>query len=217
MRVDYLDRTTDFNVAISVLCMFILLTKTTLYILGGLPPFFSAILHAATLSVYAISASWQAGPDYLSKEFPSKAPYYITRGCGAPVKPELKSSCLQAQASFAMAVLMSVLFSVYFFFSAWQAIPSREQRAGIKLSDAEDATPHASYTDDEKWEFDLDKKSGPSDSPAIPMTPMTPRTQAFNTLSGTTHTRNRDLPLRHHIAMGNDVYQGNDKGKAIAM
>ena len=110
----------------------------------------------------------------------------------------------------------STLYGTYFFFSAWQAIPSEDQRAGIRLTD-EEATSPSSYNDDddEKWEFDLDKKSGPSDSPAIPMTPMTPRTQAFNTLSGNTHSRNRDLPLRHHIAMGDDVYQGT-KGKAVS-
>ena len=113
----------------------------------------------------------------------------------------------------------SVLYATYMFWSIYQAIPTKAQRAGIRLSDEEEEAAAeispSTYTDDEKWEYDLDKKKSPSDSPAIPMTPMTPRTQAYHSLSGTTHTRNRDLPLRHHIAMGNDVYQG-DKGKAAA-
>ena len=86
--------------------MFFLLTKTTLYILNGLPPFSAALLHGALLSVYAVSAYWQAGPDYLSKEFPSRAPWYITRGCGPPANPALYSSCQQARAAFAMAICM---------------------------------------------------------------------------------------------------------------
>ena len=212
--------------------MFFLLIKTTLYILNGLPPFFSALLHAVILALYLLSVKWQAGSDYLLPSQPSKIPWYIRRGCGPPVNPDLKSACQQAQASFAVAICMwyvlklapwqcitadlpSVLFATYLGYSIYQAIPTAEQKAEIReIKDTEAAEPSIMYSDDEKWEYDLDKKGEPSDSPAIPMTPMTPRTQAFNTLSGTApHTRNRDLPLRHHIAMGDEVYQSN-KGMA---
>ena len=86
--------------------MFFLLTKVVLYILNGFPPALSAVVHAGMLTVYGISASWQAGPDYLSKKFPSKTPWYISRGCGPPANQDLWSKCQQARACFAMAVVM---------------------------------------------------------------------------------------------------------------
>lgn len=41
-------------------------------------------------------------------------------------------------------------------------------------------------------------------------TPATPRTMAFNTLSGKEPVRrgNQELPLRHHISMGDETYAG---------
>ena len=127
-----------------------------------------------------------------------------------------------------LTITTRCLFATYLAVSIQQAIPSREQRAALQAAADEEAASRASYNDDadEKWEFDLDKKAGgPSDSPAIPMTPMTPpppmepmtpRTQAYTQLSGgaVPHHRNRDLPLRHHIAMGDDVYGGGKAAKA---
>lgn len=45
--------------------------------------------------------------------------------------------------------------------------------------------------------------------------PMTPRTLAFNTLDGRSgeaggRLMNRDLPLRHHIGMGEETWKGPD-------
>lgn len=49
--------------------------------------------------------------------------------------------------------------------------------------------------------------------------PMTPRTLAFNKLDGNVEPKgtgagarlmNRDLPLRHHIGMGEETYKGVD-------
>ena len=87
--------------------MFILLFKTTMFILNVLPPFFSALMHTLLVTVYALSAAWQAGPDYLDDEHPAKAPFYLTRGCGPPMNQDLKSQCMQAQTGFALAVCMT--------------------------------------------------------------------------------------------------------------
>jgi hypothetical protein len=97
---------TDFNVVIVVLSMFIMLAKTVMYIMRVFPPFFSALIHGALVALYAVSAANQAGPDYLDPKHPSKYPWYLTRGCGAPVKPQLQGYCKQAKASFAVTIVM---------------------------------------------------------------------------------------------------------------
>ena len=86
--------------------MFILLAKTVLYITHVFPPIFSAIVHAILTIFYAISISRQAASDYSDPAFPSKVPWYLTRGCGSPVAPNLRGYCQQAKASVAVAVLL---------------------------------------------------------------------------------------------------------------
>ena len=88
-----------------MLSMFILLAKTVCYIIHVMPPFFSAVLHAALVAVYAVSISNQLGPDYSDPAHPAKVPWMFTHGCGPPVTPALNGFCKQAQASLALAVL----------------------------------------------------------------------------------------------------------------
>ena len=46
-------------------------------------------------------------------------------------------------------------------------------------------------------------------SPGSPsFVPVTPRTDAFNKLEG--KKPNKDLPLRHHISMGDEIYRASD-------
>jgi hypothetical protein len=86
---------------------------------------------------------------------------------------------------------------------------TKEQKAALngKLSDVE--SPGSTF-DDKKWEMEMDQypKKTPGTTGGL-KTPMTPRTLAFNTLDGTLGSRrpNRDLPLRHHIAMGTETYK----------
>ena len=83
------------------------------------------------------------------------------------------------------------------------------QRAalGPKFTDVE--SPGSTF-DDKKWEMEMDNYPRTPGTSGGLKSPMTPRTLAFNTLDGTLGTRrpNRDLPLRHHIAMGNETYKG---------
>ena len=98
---------TDWNVVICVLSMFILLAKVVVYITQTFPPFFSALIHCVLTIFYIVSITQQAAPDYSDPEFPSTVPWYLTRGCGAPVDPKLQSACQQAKASFAVTCCMS--------------------------------------------------------------------------------------------------------------
>jgi hypothetical protein len=97
---------TDYNVVIVVLSMFILLAKCVMYITDVLPPIASAVLHALLISLYAYSISQQAGSDMSDPTRPSKIPWYITRSCGPPVSPANQGYCMQAKASFGVAVAL---------------------------------------------------------------------------------------------------------------
>jgi len=201
---------TDFNVVIVVLSMFILLAKTVMYIVHFFPPFFSVIVHACLATLYAVSISQQAGPDYLDPKHPSKHPWYLTRGCGDPVRPELQGYCKQAKASFGITIVMCSLFFVHFLVALFQAIPSKSQ----KESRAQDVLEEKTMSEYEakRYDFEMDRMSQAPGSPMF--SPMTPRTMAFNTLDGTLGAKrqtNKDLPLRHHIAMGDETYKGGNQ------
>ncbi len=99
-------RTTDWMVVVSVLSMFILLTKTTMYITHAFPPLLSTLVHGCLTIVWAMGIHNQAASDYSDPEHPSKVPWYLTQSCGAPVTPSLRGYCGQAKASFAFSVLM---------------------------------------------------------------------------------------------------------------
>ncbi|KAI4155409.1 MAG: hypothetical protein LQ340_001009 [Diploschistes diacapsis] len=200
---------TDWNVVICVLSMFILLAKVVMYITHIFPPVLSVIIHTVLMIFYAVSISQQAASDYSDPDHPSAVPWYLTRGCGAPVSPKLQSSCQQAKASFSVACLMTALFFAYSSFSIYSAIPTKAQKTEATVQGEEDIESPTSYFDDKKWEYEMDRIPQTPRSPAFGRTPMTPRTVAFNTLEGKMPSKpNRDLPLRHHISMGTETYKG---------
>ena len=64
-------------------------------------------MHAALVALYAVSIHAQTASDLSDPAHPQKgAPWYITRGCGAPVDPSLGGYCKQARASLAVTVLL---------------------------------------------------------------------------------------------------------------
>lgn len=220
---------TNFNVIISVLALFLLLCKGIMYICHIFYPLLSAIIHAALIALFAVSAHAQAASDMSDPEHPQPgAPWYITKSCGAPVKPKLKGYCQQAKASFAVTIILLALFLFYLALSVYSLIPSRSSKRST-TSDPESQ-------EQRPWEM--------AQVPPTPGTtgglksPMTPRTTAFNTLSGKMGgaggakgkgkfkgkgkdkgkepVRGPDgkLPLRHHISMGDETYQG-PPGEAV--
>ena len=102
----------------------------------------------------------------------------------------------------------SVLFLTYTLVSIISAIPTKAQKAVALSDDTEDIESPKSYFDDKQFEYEMGQIPQTPRSPAL-KTPMTPRTVAFNKLEGKmTSKTNRDLPLRHHISMGKETYQG---------
>ncbi|MCJ1254700.1 hypothetical protein MMC24_002516 [Lignoscripta atroalba] len=252
---------TTFNVIISVLSLFILLIKSVLYIMHLFPPLVSALIHAALIALYAVSARNQAGPDMNDAEHPAKIPWYLTKSCGPPVSRRLHGYCQQAKGAFAVTICMCVLFFVYFIISLISLIrpPSSSSSTSFLSkkhapSDLESPSSPSPQPETQRWELSaLPPSPGPSSSSFSRrqtdggagngmMSPMTPRTLAFHTLDGNVGSvgkkhgigrgrndgnrksssssgnnnnnngqnrkSNRELPLRHHIAMGDETYKG---------
>ncbi|MCJ1243127.1 hypothetical protein MMC30_000324 [Trapelia coarctata] len=200
---------TSFNVVIAVLSMFIMLVKTVMFITATFPPLVSAIVHASLVAVYAVSITQQAASDYSDPRHPSKVPWYLTHSCSDPVNPRLKGYCQQAQGAFATTVCLCALFTVYMVLATICCFRTCAQKAalGPRFSDVE--SPGSTF-DDKKWEMEMGSYPRTPNTIGGLKSPMTPRTLAFNTLDGTLGSRrpNKDLPLRHHISMGNETYQG---------
>ncbi|MCJ1230063.1 hypothetical protein MMC12_006734 [Toensbergia leucococca] len=195
---------TNYNVVVAVLSTFILLVKSIMYITHTFPPVLSGFVHAILIALFAVSVHNQAASDMSDPLHPQPgAPWYITKGCGAPVKPSLVGYCKQAQGAFAVTCCLLVLFFTYFTLSLFSLIPTKAQRLAraSKLSDAESPQSFSM----QKW--DLPRTPGTSGGMK---SPSTPRTLAFDTLGGNVPMRkvNKELPLRHHISMGSETYQG---------
>ncbi|KAI4104211.1 MAG: hypothetical protein L6R37_003380 [Teloschistes peruensis] len=205
---------TNFNVVIAVLALFLLLCKGIMYICHIFYPLISLVIHAALIALYAVSIHAQAAPDMSDPDHPQPgAPWYITKSCGAPVNPKLKGYCQQAKGSFAIAIMLLAIFVVYFALSLYSLVrPARSYSlASGKSGDVESPQQRP-------WEM-MQVPATPGTAGGL-MSPTTPRTTAFNTLSGKMGNKGKGkakepptrtdgkLPLRHHISMGDELYQG---------
>ena len=93
---------TQFNVVVSVLSMFIMLVKTTMYVLHTWLPILSAVVHALIIVLYAIALRNQATPDLSETNVPNLSknlPWYLEKGCSFATKQN-HGYCMQARASF---------------------------------------------------------------------------------------------------------------------
>ena len=111
--------TTYYNVIISVVSLFSLLIRVIGFVCNVFYPIFSVVLHGGLAAIYAVAIHNQAASDMSDPKKPQPgAPWYITKSCGPPVTPRLKSYCQQAKAAFALTVLLT--FVALFQFFAYQ-------------------------------------------------------------------------------------------------
>ena len=99
---------TQFNVVISVLSMFILLVKSTMFVLHSFLPIFSCFTHLILLALYALAVRNQATPDLSDTKVPHLSkhlPWYLSNGCSYATGGD-HGYCLQARASFAVTCVM---------------------------------------------------------------------------------------------------------------
>ena len=102
------------------------------------------------------------------------------------------------------AMFLSALYTIYLLLTIISLYPNKSFRnsRSSKISDGESAH--------QPWEM-MDAPRTPGTTGGL-KSPTTPRTTAFNTLSGNgkapVRQGNQGIPLRHHIGMGNETYNG---------
>ncbi|KAF4447363.1 succinate-semialdehyde dehydrogenase [Fusarium albosuccineum] len=177
---------TDFNVAISVISLFFLLSKLTAFIMKVWYPILATFINVSMVALYTVSVYGQIGPDHADSRYPAPVAWYWRYGCGL-AKPYGKyKACQVAQGSLAVTLYMLVIYLLNLGFAIYAMLPN-------KINDMPDEEEEeGSTTSDPKeggvWE--MRSMKSPTSARAMPYTP---RTQAF-------HTLDRQLPLRSQQA-----------------
>ncbi len=99
-------RLTDFNVAISVVSLFFLLSKLIAFIMNLWLPLIATFINTALVALYAVSVYGQVGPDHADSRHPAPAAWYFRYGCGMAKPYGAYKSCLIAQGSLAATLYM---------------------------------------------------------------------------------------------------------------
>ncbi|KAH7027777.1 uncharacterized protein B0I36DRAFT_143295 [Microdochium trichocladiopsis] len=174
---------TNFNVAISVISLFVLIVKLVAFIMNVWFPIICTVFYVVLSALYATSVYGQAGPDNLDPDFPSSVAWYIAKPCTVAANQSIQSSCRVAKGTFATTVFMLAVCVFNLGYGIYSMLPNELDNAP-QDSDDDDA---GSFNKETKiWEM--------GNIPPTPRTgtmPYTPRTMAFNTLD-------RQLPLRQY-------------------
>lgn len=116
--------------------MFLLLTKTVMFIMHVFWPPLSIIIHVALIALYSFSIYAQSSHDTTdAAHSQGGAPWYLTRSCSISSTSSIKGYCEQAKAAFAMTIVMlyvqpyfqfvpkltrnSALFTLYLVYAIW--------------------------------------------------------------------------------------------------
>lgn len=99
-------RLTDFNVAISVVSLFFLLSKLIAFIMKLWFPLIATFINLALVALYAVSTYGQVGPDYSDPRYPAPAAWYFRYGCDMAKPYNAYKSCRVAQGSLAATLYL---------------------------------------------------------------------------------------------------------------
>jgi len=175
---------TEFNVAISVLSMFIMLVKVVMFTMHIWYPLLGTVTNAILTALWVVSVYGQAGPDHSDPKFPSNVAWYVSKSCSYAVASGNKHYCIMAKGTFATTVLMMAIFFFNMLLGIYSLIPSKAEREASKL-DLDDMQKSSPISDGSGKDWEMQGlRTGPK-------TPFTPRTLAF-------HTLDRQLPLRQN-------------------
>ncbi|KAI2630374.1 hypothetical protein GGS26DRAFT_108397 [Hypomontagnella submonticulosa] len=177
---------TDFNVAISVLSLFLLLSKLIAFIMHVWYPIIALFINTALIALYVTSIAGQAGPDYLDPDHPSPIAWYIAKPCDVAANQTVQGYCRLAKGSFAAACIMLGIYVINMGLNIWAMLPNPANDQEVD-DDEETASP-ATLKRGSSWEM-----HGIPPTPRTGTVPYTPRTMAFNTLDS-------KLPLRKQYA-----------------
>ncbi|KAI0126519.1 hypothetical protein BJ170DRAFT_409573 [Xylariales sp. AK1849] len=176
---------TNFNVAISVISLFVLITKMIGVIMHVWYPLIALLFNVSLVALYTTSVYGQMGPDYADPDHPSAIAWYIAKSCDVTVNQSIQKSCRTAKGTYAATVLMLVICLANLGLNIWAMLPNeRDKRSRDLDSDDEEHSPASLGKNEQKWEM-----HGIPQTPRTATLPYTPRTMAFNTLE-------RKLPLR---------------------
>ncbi|KAH7320172.1 hypothetical protein B0I35DRAFT_408876 [Stachybotrys elegans] len=167
---------TDFNVAISIVSLFFLLSKLIAFIMKVWWPVAATSINVALVVLYAVSVYGQVGRDHLDPRYPANAAWYFRYGCDFARPYGSYSSCRIAQSSLGVTLYMLVVYLLNLGFAAYAMKPNKDNDL-MTDEDDDDYVPPGKETSN----LEMQGMAGAM--------PFTPRTQAF-------HTLNRDLPLR---------------------
>lgn len=107
-------RLTNFNVAITVVSLFVMLAKMIGLIMKVYKPLAGAFFAFAMMALYATSIYGQVGPDYSDPRYPSPVAWYIAKDCSYAKPKGYYSLCMIAKGSLAVTVYMLyVALSLY--------------------------------------------------------------------------------------------------------
>ncbi|KAK5704571.1 hypothetical protein LTR17_021767 [Elasticomyces elasticus] len=196
-------RLVQYNIAIAVLSMFILLVKSTLYVLHIFLPIIGVVFSLAEVALYAVSLSNQTRPDHSDPDrIISGLPWYLSKGCSY-ADPANHGFCMQARGVFAVTCVMIALFSCYLIWSVYSMWPTPAEKAArkankdsdIELKRVSEYSPETELTREEIWERNRQMFLNLPKTPNTPgfgvkgaglngLNPMTPRTVAFTQLNG---------------------------------
>ncbi|KAI1081895.1 hypothetical protein F5B20DRAFT_36826 [Whalleya microplaca] len=176
---------TNLNVAISVLSLFVLLTKLVAFIMHVWFPLIALLFNIALAVLYAVSIYGQAGPDYLDPRYPSPVAWYIAKPCTVAANQSIQGSCKLAKGTFAATVIMLIIYVANLGLTIWALIPNEDDKKKDIDSDYEDDSSPTALKKGGTWEM-----RGIPQTPRTGTVPYTPRTMAFNTLE-------RKLPMRN--------------------
>jgi hypothetical protein len=179
---------TNFNVAISVITLFFLITKLTAFIMKLWFPLIALIANIALATLYAVSVYGQVGPDYADERYPAPAAWYFRYGCDLAKPYGSYDSCQIAQASLGVTCGMLVVYLLNLGFAVYAMWPNTANDRDEDEDDEYDGSSTGSRAKGAPmWEMQGMK------TPMTASMPYTPRTQAF-------HTLDRQLPLRQQQA-----------------
>jgi hypothetical protein len=166
-------RLTDYNQAISIVSLFMLIGKLISIVMHVYFPILGVLVGFALTGLYTASIVGQAGPDYADSRYPSPSPWYLRKGCAPARSYGAYQYCQMEQGGFFLAVFMTTLYAVNLGLCIWAMLPNKKIDEEGYGEDDDYTGPGA---EKETWEMQ---------TPPTPRTGglFTPRTQAFNTLN----------------------------------
>jgi len=177
---------TSFNVAISVLCTFILLVKAVMFTLHCWYPILGTVTNAIITVLWIVSMVGQMGPDHSDPQHPSNIAWYISKSCSYADATGDHHYCMMAKGTFAATVLMMIIFLLNLILGIYSLMPTKGERTVSRIQVDDMQMKSSPVSPDGRSDKEWEMRSIPR---TIPKTPYTPRTLAFNTLD-------RQLPLR---------------------